>query len=409
MKTQVIKTTLLGLSLVLSAGAFAQKKNVVNAIMDYTSYEKAIASQNIAGAKKSLLSAKSNIDLAAENAETAQDLKMLFNKGRIYMGLAVLATVDAEDQEFQAFANEQTLQTGLDSWKTAYELDTKNKFRDNIKQEIFIIAGQSSTMAGNMFSEGKYDEAYQMYASNIALYDVINKDVPGYGATAFNAGLSAERTEKYDEAFKFYEMAAANGYEEANSSARAANVLVSAGKNDEAMKYIVAANDKFPGDGKIIVTMADIALRTGQDDLAIASLNQAIAKDPSNAVYHWAIGTVYQKSGKEDVAIASFVKATELNPKDDRPFYSIGTLYFNKAVDITEQANKLKLGDPQFDALEAEAKEEFKKAAPYLEKVVELQGDENNKVLLNNLFTIHRKLGDSAKALEFKKRSDALN
>lgn len=408
MKTHVIKTTLLGIALAVNLGAFAQKKNVVNAIMDYTSYEKAISSQNFAGAKKSLLSAKSNIDLAAENAETAQDLKMLFNKGRIYMGLAVLASIDADDQELQAFANEVTLQTGLDSWKMAYELDAKNKFRDDIKQQIFMITGQSSSLAGNMFSDGKYDDAYQIYASNIALYDVINKDVPGYGATAFNAGLSAERSEKYDEAFKFYELAATNGYEEANSFARAANVLISAGKNDEAMKYIVAANDKFPGDGKIIETMAVISLKTGQDELAIASLNQAIAKDPGNSVYHWAIGTVYQKSNKDDMAIASFLKATELNPKDDRPYYSIGTLYFNKAVDITEQANKLKLGDPQFDVLEAEAKEQFRNAAPYLEKVLDLQGDENNQVLLNNLFTIHRKLGDSEKALEFKKRSDAL-
>jgi tetratricopeptide (TPR) repeat protein len=237
---------------------------------------------------------------------------------------------------------------------------------------------------------------------------VINKDVPSYGATAFNAGLSAERSGKNDEAFKFYEMAAANGYEEANSSARAANVLITAGKNDEAMKYIVAANDKFPGDGKIIVTMADIALKTGQDELAIQSLNQAIIKDPSNGVYHWAVGTVYQKTGKDEAALASFVKAAELNPKDDRPFYSLGTLYFNKAVDITEQANKLRLGDPKFDEMEAQAKEEFKNAAPFLEKVLELQGDEGNKVLLNNLFTIHRKLGNSEKALDFKKRADAL-
>lgn len=155
--------------------------------------------------------------------------------------------------------------------------------------------------------------------------------------------------------------------------------------------------------------MAEIALKTGQDELAIASLNQAIAKDPSNGVYHWAVGTVYQKLGKTEEAITAYTKASSLSPKDERPFISLGSIHFNKAVDYLEQANKLKLGDPKFTEFEDLAKAEFAKAAPFLEKVLEIKGDAGNKDILMNLFTIYRKLGDSAKALEFKKRADALN
>jgi tetratricopeptide (TPR) repeat protein len=301
------------------------------------------------------------------------------------------------------------MQTGIDAWKTCYELDTKGKYRDDIKGQVMMVAFQGNSMGGTMFGEQKFEEAFELFSSSVMMYDIIGGlEVKEYGAAAFNAGLSAERIEKHEYAYKFFSLSEQAGFEPAGSAAKAANALYNMGKTDEAMAYVVSASEKYPGDGGLIITMADLALKTGQDDLAIKSLTQAIAKEPKNGVYHWAIGTVYQRVNKEEDAMKSFLTASELDPKDERPFYSLGTFHFNKAVDLMEQANKLKLGDPQFEVLEKKAVDEFEKAAPYLEKVVELKGDEGNKDLLTNLFTIHRKLGNSAKALDFKKRADAL-
>lgn len=409
MKTPIMKIYLSVFAFMLGGILYAQPKNVQNAAMDYNSYEKALMNNNTKGAKSAIMKAKTSIDEAAANPTTAQDLKMLFYKGKIYMGIAALAAMMADDEELKPFANEETLQTGMDAWKLCYESDTKSKFRDDIKLQITMIAAQSVNMGGKMYADQKYQEAFDLFSSSVKLYDIIGKNDKDYGAIAFNAGLSAERLEKYEDAHNYYVIAENSGFEPASSASKAANALFNAGKKDEAMKFAVASSEKYPGDGGLIVTMADLALKTGQDELAIKSLNQAIQKDPKNGVYHWAVGTVYQRLNREEEALASFEKAVQLSPNDDRPYYSLGTYYFNKAVDLMEQANKLKLGDARFDELEAKAVEEFKKAAPYLEKVVEIKGDAGNKELLNNLFTINRKIGNTTKALDFKKRAEALN
>jgi tetratricopeptide (TPR) repeat protein len=409
MKTIGMKFFLAAFTLMLTLSAFAQKKNVQNAVMDFRAYEKAIQSQNTAGAKKSLMSAKNYIDLAAANAETAQDLKMYFFKGNVYLGLAGLAMMLPNDADLAPFANEETFQTGLDAWKTCFAQDTRGTYRDDIKMAVMMQSQLSVSMAGEAFANQDYQGAYNFYSATLQLYDIIGLNAKdNFGLVSHNAGLAAERLGKYDLAFLNYEAAAKAGYEPAICLSRAADALMKQGKQDEAMNHIIAASEKFPGDVNIIISMAEMALKTGKDELAISSLNKAIEKDPSNGIYHWAVGTVYQKLGRTEEAIAAYTKAISLSPKDDRPYFSLGSIHFNKAVDYLDQANKLRLGDPKFEELEAQAKEEFAKAAPFLEKVIEITGDAGNKDILTNLFTIHRKLDNSSKAMEYKKRADAL-
>lgn len=409
MKTSNMKIYLSVFGLMVGSMLYAQPKNVQNAAMDYNAYEKAVMNNNKNGAKTSILKAKTSIDEAAANSTTAQDLKMLFYKGKIYMGIAGLAVMMGDDEQLQAFANESTVQAGLDAWKACYEMDVKKKYRDDIKMQVMMITTQGNTMGGKLYVEQKYEEAYELFSSSVKMYEIIaNNDKDLYGASAFNAGLSAERINKHDEAFKYFTLAEKAGFEPAGSASKAANALYAQGKSDEAMASIVEASKKYPGEGGVIVTMADLALKTGKDELAVTSLNQAIEKDPKNGVYHWAIGTVYQRLNKEEEALKSFITATELSPKDDRAFYSLGTLHFNKAADIMVKANALKLGDPNFEILEKQALDEFQKAAPYLERVIELKGDQGNQQTLNSLFTIYRGLKNTDKALEYKKRAEAV-
>ena len=409
MKTMGMKIFFAAFTLMVATTIFAQKKNVQNAVMDFRAYEKAVQNKNMAGAKKSLLSSKTYIDLAASNPETANDLKMYFFKGNIYLAVTALALMMQDDDELKAFANEETMLAGLDAWKTCYAQDLRNTYRDDIKMSVMMQSQIAISMAGEHFGKKDYETAYQLYASSAKLYEIILPDgKENYGLVSHNAGLAAERLEKFDLAFMHYEAAAIAGYEPALCLARAADALMRQGKPEEAMNFIIAASEKYPGDVNIIIAMAEMALKTGQDELAIASLNKAIDKDPSNGIYHWAVGTVYQKLGKTDDAIAAYTKAMKLSPNDERPYFSLGSIHFNKAVDYLDQANKLRLGDPKFEELEGLAKAEFEKAAPFLEKVVELTGDAGNKDILTNLFTIYRKLDNTTKALDYKKRADAL-
>lgn len=408
MKTQFFNVLFSFAVLSTSFSLFAQPKNVQNAAMDYNSYEKALTNGNNSGAKRAILAAKISIDDAFSNPTTAQDLKMFFYRGKIYMGLALMAMMMSNDEELTPYSEPAIAQTGLDAWKSCYDMDTKGKYRDDIKMQIMLIAMQGNTMGGKMFSEKKYEEAFSLYSGSVKMYDVISKMDQDYGAAAFNAGLCADRISKFDEAFKYFSLAEKAGFEPAGSAAKASNALYAQGKTNEAMDFVIEASKKYPGDGTLIVTMADLALKTGKDDLAIASLNMAIEKDPKNGVYHWAVGTVYQRLGKEEDAIKSYLTATQLSPKDERAFLNLGILHFNKAADLMTQANSLKLNDPQFASLEKQAMAEFEKSAPYFEQSLQITGDAGNKEILNNLFTIYRKLGKSEKSLEFKKRADAV-
>ena len=89
MKKQLL---LAGLSLVLSTATFAQKKNVTDAILLMRKYN---PMGDVAANKKTVTEAKNFIDLAAANAETAEDLKMHLYRGKIYYCLNEIGNIES--------------------------------------------------------------------------------------------------------------------------------------------------------------------------------------------------------------------------------------------------------------------------------------------------------------------------
>jgi hypothetical protein len=66
----------------------------------------------------------------------------------------------------------------------------------------------------------------------------------------------------------------------------------------------------------------------------------------------------------------------------------------------------LKLGDPNYDILLAKGDDYYKKSLVPLEAYITKQP--NDKEVLTILFQIHKSLKNSEKAIEYKKRADAI-
>jgi len=389
-------------AMMITTGAFAQKKNETNAAMDYQSYEKALMSQDLDGAKKSLLSAKNWIDEAVEHPDTKESVKTLFYQGKIYLGLSMLGLM-SDDAELKELATEENAQKGIDALKKSYELDSKGRYRDDIKTMAFMVREQSIREGVKQFQEQKFEQAMELFETSVVMMDVIGQTD---SLAIYNMALAADRSKNFEKAFEYYDKAAQVGYNVPGSYTLASNALREQGKNDEALAYVKTAREKFPNDQDLIIQMVNIALSSGDNEVAEKSLNDAIAKDPENKQLYFAIGTVYDQLGKNEEAVKSFEKAIQIDPKYEDAVYSLGAHYVNLAAAQFEEASKMKLGDPDYEVLKKESEENYKKAIPHLERSLEL--NPQNVDVMNTLFQLYRKLGDSAKALEYKKRMDAL-
>lgn len=372
--------------MMITTGAFAQKKNETNAAMDYQSYEKALMSQDLDGAKKSLLSAKNWIDEAVEHPDTKESVKTLFYQGKIYLGLSMLGLM-SDDAELKELATEENAQKGIDALKKSYELDSKGRYRDDIKTMAFMVREQSIREGVKQFQEQKFEQAMELFETSVVMMDVIGQTD---SLAIYNMALAADRSKNFEKAFEYYDKAAQVGYNVPGSYTLASNALREQGKNDEALAYVKTAREKFPNDQDLIIQMVNIALSSGDNEVAEKSLNDAIAKDPENKQLYFAIGTVYDQLGKNEEAVKSFEKAIQIDPKYEDAVYSLGAHYVNLAAAQFEEASKMKLGDPDYEALKKESEENYKKAIPHLERSLEL--NPQNVDVINTLFQLYRKL-----------------
>jgi hypothetical protein len=85
MKNNIIKSTLIVGTILVSNISISQKKNETSAAVAYkNTYSSAISNNNLSGAKKALTDAKRYIDEAAVNIETKESPKTQMLKGSIY-------------------------------------------------------------------------------------------------------------------------------------------------------------------------------------------------------------------------------------------------------------------------------------------------------------------------------------
>lgn len=403
MNTRRVKISLLGATALFSGVVSAQKGNEVNAAMEFQSFQRSLMSQDYEAAKKAILDSKKYIDEAAVNPETKDRAKTLFYKGQVYLMIPALASMMPEDSQMKAMVNDSMLNQGVESLKRAYKLDEKNEYRDQITN--FAEMGRVQAINGGIekYKAQDYKSALEMFEASAAMYDIVGKTD---SLAIYNAGLAAENQGDKETALKYYKKSAEIGYNSPNSDVLASSLLRQFKRYDEAKELVANGLKKFPGDKGLILEQVNIDLNKGDNAAAEKSLSDAIAADPNNKQLYFAIGSIYDQIGQAEKAENSFKKAISLDSNYQDAIYSLGAHFVNLGAGIKEKADALPFGDAGYDALVKQADAEYTKAIPYLEHAARIEP--NNAEVLNTLYQLYRKVGNTDKAMEYKKRYDAL-
>lgn len=400
MKKQFFKSTLvvgfLGLSLTVSA----QKAKETDAVLEFRKSNDAMMRGDMEAAKKAILKAKEHIDAAAAHEETKASQKTLFHKGEIYYSFLSLGMM-TQDTNFIKQGGADPFATAVEAYKAGNAM--KGKFNSDIKTSVFSKKMMLDNFTGAMYKNGNFKEAMEMYIAQEQLSDAIGMID---SSSIFNAGLCAEKANDFVTAADKYKKCTELNYRVPESYVLASSAYKRANKDKESKEMLQDGRKKFPNDKNLLLEMVNIYIGEGNSAAAEQSLQEAINADPKNKLLYFNIGTIYIDLKQNDKAEAALNKAIELDPNYADAQYQLGAHLVGVASQLKEQASQLKLGDSNYDILLAKGDEYYKKSLVPLEAYIIKQP--NDKEVLTILFQIHKSLKNSEKAIEYKKRADAI-
>lgn len=400
-----MKNGLLGLAIVtgslLSTSSFAQKTVETSAALEYKKYNEALMKGDVESAKKSLIKAKDFVDQAAGHPDTKESAKTLYYKGQIYSNFLTLGMI-SQDTNFMKSAGENAYDDAIAAFKLGYNVPN-GKFDGEIKDAVFGKKMEIEKFTGALYQMGKYNEALELYDVQVSLSDAINLVD---SLSTFNAGICAEKAENFTIAAQRYKRCAEIGYKAPEIYVLASSTLRKDKKTAEAKAIIIEGRKKYPSDRGMLLELVNTSIDEGNSEEAEKSLQEAIAADPKNKQLYYVIGTIYIDLKQNDKAEAALNKAIELDPNYADAQYQLGAYLLGVAGSIKDQANSLKFGDVNYDILMAQSDEYYKKALIPLESYISKQPDD--KDVLTILFQIHKNLKNTEKALDYKKRADAI-
>ena len=394
----------IGLSLgviALTSVSFAQKKNETSAAVEYKNkYMTAMSKGDMETAKKALISAKGFIDLAAAHADTKDSQKTNWLKGEIYANFLTLG-MQSQDTNFMKMAGEDAMDQSIAAFKHGYGLG--KKMQADYQTSVYQKASMLNGMAGMLYKADQFKEAAEVYEYQAKYSDAINELD---SSAIYNASLCHEKSGDFEKAAIGYEKLSNVGYRGTTCAILASSSYRKAGNLDKAKAIINKARETNPSNRDLLLELVNTNIESGDAAGAQAALNDAITTDPDNKQLHYTIGTIYIELKENAKAEEALNKALALDKNYADAQYQLGAHLVTWAGDLKTEANQLKFGDPSYNKLLNQSEETYKRALVPLEAYI--ANYPKDKAVLTILFQINRNLGDSAKALEYKKRADAL-
>jgi len=381
--------------------SFAQKKNETSAAVEFKNkYLSSLRKGDIETAKKALVSAKDFIDLAANHADTKASQKTNWLKGEIYANFITLG-MQAQDTNFMKLAGENAINESISAFKYGYGLGKKMKsdFESSVKTKAYML----NDMANMLYNLKKFKEAAELFEYQAKYSDAINQID---SLAIYNASVCYEKSSDYKNAAIGYEKLTSIGYKPNTCAIAAASAYRKIKEYEKAINIINRARSNNPSNRDLLLALVNTNIETGDAAAAENALNDAINADPENKKLHYTIGTIYIELNENEKAKISLEKALEIDNNYADAQYQLGAHLVTWAGDLKTEANQLKFGDPNYNKLLIKSESIYKEALNPLESYI--KNYPNDKAVLNILFQINRNIGNSSKALEYKKRADAL-
>jgi tetratricopeptide (TPR) repeat protein len=359
--------------LLVAFPSISQKKNVTDAAMLMNKYNPMMGAEP---AKKTVNEAKGFIDLAAVNPETAEDMKMHLYRGMVYFALIEVSTMDAMSGKTIDTALMRTYsEISKESFKKVMADPKKSKTRDaqdfiNMRSDMYF------NMGVKLYNEKNFEQATQVF-------------VGAYGVKQF-----------IGEEFK-------DAYTNTTLSLNyACDSLIGKKEFDKATQLAETVLQEMPKNIDVLITLVNINLQKGDAVTAEKYLNKALAIDPMNKQLYYVLGTSYIDLKQNEKAEEALRKAIEIDPAYTEAQYQLGAHLVNWAGDIQTEASSLDYKNPRVAELDKQANEILLRGSQVLEKYVEK--NPNDKTVLEILYKTYFRLGDSEKAMSYKKRAEAI-
>jgi tetratricopeptide (TPR) repeat protein len=174
------------------------------------------------------------------------------------------------------------------------------------------------------------------------------------------------------------------------------------GDNEKAMSAVKEARAENPKDLNLILTEANLYIQLNENDRFEDLMKEAIEQDPTNATLYFNLGVVNAQRGMKDKAKGYYEKAIELDPNYESGYLNLVSLILEGESLIVEEMNSLgnsRADNARYDVLKVERENLYKECVPILEKLVEIN---NNQEAIKTLMNIYGTLGDNEGFMKMK-------
>jgi tetratricopeptide (TPR) repeat protein len=139
-----------------------------------------------------------------------------------------------------------------------------------------------------------------------------------------------------------------------------------------------------------------------ENDRFEALMKEAIEQDPNNATLYFNLGVVNAQRGMNEEAKSYYEKSIELNPDFESGYLNLVSLILDGETAIVDEMNSLgnsKADNARYDELKQKREGLYGECVPILEKLVELN---KNQEAIKTLMNIYGTLGNNEGFMKMK-------
>ncbi len=370
-----MKNKLSILLLLISFHAFSQSYNVQSAADAYKDlkYTK--------NRFKDFSDAKKFIDLAAENEQTANDPKMWYYRGVIYLEM------DRDTSEAVRNLDADAIEKSGNSFINCLKADVKKNYIEECNADIWVAGLRVYNKALGELKKGDLAKASRYFNLTLSIIpldkdnnlkrNTITPDIINYSLS--RAALKAKDNAKAKE---YLQKLIDVRYNDPMIYLYMDRIYLEEKDTAKALAYIEQGRKIFDENTNLLNEEINIYSQQGKIDVLITKFTDAINLNPDNEMLFYNRGFMYDSKKDYVNAEADYKKAIEMKPDYLDANYNLGILYFNQGADLVVAANAIKNMD-EFDKAKKKYEQKFKDAEPYLEKALEInpkKSDEDNNL-----------------------------
>ena len=390
-------TVILGLCLLTSTAAFAQKSLVKE------------VEREVKSNPGSFYDALNKIRPAFTNEETAKDAYTYFVPGKAAFGYYDDQSVRAQmGQDVKKELIGRSVLEGYDYLQKALPLDTvvdaKGKVKTKYSKDIIKLISSHYNDFNNaaLFLWEKEDygnavkcwELYVSLPSNPTFSSSIKAPADSIlGDVYYNMGIGNSLIQNNEAALKSFKTAISKGYTEKNAYDYA---IAAASQMNNPAEMAAVAEQAYAlygkEDSRYIGFMINNLIDKKEYAKANALIDKYISEDPNNAQLYFVKGVVCDAEGKTEASMEAYKKALTLDDKNANALMQYGYKLYQKACDM-DQNESANMTNSQYNEFrDTKVDPLLKEAATYLEKAYEL--DENMSDARSVLRSIFYNLND---------------